>query len=332
VQNRASRIKTRWRASTCCTKYVDRLPDSINTLGAVDELHGLLKSECFIPAAETGRIPTPDSTLALKRWWFDGGRYWLESYLKLPMQGELTKLRPHVVLPPDTRPTLPALIERDDPLRPLICRLDDDRCGVETLGWIQRAEQAFGAHRVMNPDSDTRLLQNSIQPTAPTPETASERCSAADALKQPLDVVLPAERRPYQTWRDCLEIQRPRTSALPLGRVTAPTAGWLIVTGRRGHYSFCDTTSAYDLATGAAFVHERCSGLRIVAGGEVDRALTDGDRSEKFALGPALDRQPARGTLDDVAPGACAAYSDRTGVLSVARGCGSRDRRSGSDV
>jgi hypothetical protein len=93
------------------------------------------------------------------------------------------------------------------------------------------------------------------------------------------------ERGRYQTWRDCLEIHRPKTSALPLGRLKAPTAGWLIVTGRRGHYSFCDATGAYDLATGAAFVHESCSGLRLIEGGDVDRALTDAARRDTSRWG-----------------------------------------------
>jgi hypothetical protein len=259
-------------------EYIDRLPASLDVAAAVHELHALLKSECFLAAAETDRVPIPDSTLALKRWWRDdGGRWWLESYLELPRQGELGKLVPHVVLPPDARPTLAAAIEHDDPLRPLLCPLDDDRCGMETLGWIQRAEQALAAHRAVHPDTDIRLFRDRIVPVAATPDATSALC----AEELPAGSV--ASR--YQAWRDCLESQRPKTSVLPLGRIRPPLAGWLIISGRRGHYDFCDTTSAYDLATGAAFMHESCSSLALNRDGSVDRVLTDASRAEKMRSG-----------------------------------------------
>ena len=257
-------------------EYIDRLPESIDAAAAVRELHALLKSECFLPAAETDRIPTPDSTTALKRWWVDGGRSWLESYLELPMLGDIRNPRPHVGLPPDVRPTLPASIERDDPLRPLVCRLDDSTCGLETLGWIERAQQAFASHRIVHLDDDTRVVGNTVSPVARTAEAAAELCAR--------DLPAPTEGR-YQAWRDCLESQRPKTTALPLGRIRAPNNGWLIVSGRRGHYSFCDTVSAYDLDTGAAFVHESCSALELNGDGSVDRALTDASRAAKARAG-----------------------------------------------
>ena len=72
---------------------------------------------------------------------------------------------------------------------------------------------------------------------------------------------------------------------MPLGRFKAPQAGWLIVSGRRGHYSFCVTTNVYDLATGAAFVHESCSDLHLVQGWDVDRAATDASRIEHVRSG-----------------------------------------------
>src|SRR4051812_40393373 len=32
-------------------------------------LHDLLKTECFLPAAETERLPEPDTSVSLKDWW-----------------------------------------------------------------------------------------------------------------------------------------------------------------------------------------------------------------------------------------------------------------------
>jgi len=258
-------------------QYLDRVSDSTPVAAPTRELHALLKSECFLPAAETDRLPRPDSTLALKQWWDAGGREWLETYLELPELGDVTHLRPHVGLPPDTRPTLAASTDRDDPLRSLVCRLDDAACGVETLGWIQRAVLAFDSHRTVHLEDDRRVLRNDITPVARTEEAASELCAA--------DMRTADDGSRYQTWRDCLETQRPKTTALPLGRIKAPTTGWLIISGRRGHYGFCDTTSAYDLDSGAAFVLESCSGLQLNSDGSVDRTLTDAGRVDHVRAG-----------------------------------------------
>jgi len=258
-------------------EYVARLADAPNDTVAIGELRSLLTSECFRPAAESDRIATPDSTAALKKWWTDGGLLWLESYLELPELGDTRHLRRHIVLPPDTRSTLAIALERDDPLRALICRVDDATCGVETLGWVDRAERAFEAHRIAHADDNQIFVKDSFQAIAATPEAASQRCAA--------DLPDGTNATRYQAWRDCLDRQRPRTSALPVGRLKVPAAGWLIVSGRRGHYSFCDPTSAYDLASGAAFVHESCSGLALVPDGSVDRAQTDAARHDHVRSG-----------------------------------------------
>jgi hypothetical protein len=257
--------------------YIEHLSDSTDVAAATRELQALLKSECFLPAAETDRVPKPDSTIALKQWWSDGGLSWLTSYLELPELGLVSHLRPHVVLPPDIRPTLAASIGRDDPLRPLVCRLDEPACGLETLGWIERAEQAFKSHRIVRMDDDRRVLGNDLSEVAHTEEAAAERCAN--------HMLTADEGSRYQSWRDCLETQRPKTSALPLGRIKAPMTGWLIVSGRRGHYSFCDTTGAYDLDSGAAFVYENCSALELNSDGSVDRTLTDSSRADKVRSG-----------------------------------------------
>src|SRR5262245_33795234 len=64
-----------------------RLNDQLVRLANIDpldpalkELHGLLRTECFWMASETGRLPTPDSTRSLKEWWSSGGEDWLASY------------------------------------------------------------------------------------------------------------------------------------------------------------------------------------------------------------------------------------------------------------
>jgi hypothetical protein len=55
------------------TDRILRLRDTDPHGLVLDELHALLKSECFWMASETGRMPAPDSTRSLKEWWSAGG-------------------------------------------------------------------------------------------------------------------------------------------------------------------------------------------------------------------------------------------------------------------
>ena len=65
----------------------------------------------------------------------------------------------------------------------------------------------------------------------------------------------------------------------------APTTGWVVITGRRGHYDFCDTTRAYSLTTGAAFTFDSCSALALKSGGNVDFGATNKARVESVKVG-----------------------------------------------
>jgi hypothetical protein len=49
-------------------------------------------------------------------------------------------------------------------------------------------------------------------------------------------------------------------SALPLGHFRLPL-GWLLIEGRRGHYSFCDELRAYHLDSGSVYIARRCERL-----------------------------------------------------------------------
>jgi len=89
----------------------------------------------------------------------------------------------------------------------------------------------------------------------------------------------------YQGWRDCIEIARSKRVALPLGEFKAPTTGWVVITGRRVHYDFCDTTRPYNLTTGAAFIDDSCSALALKPGGDVDFGATNKARVESVKVG-----------------------------------------------
>jgi hypothetical protein len=78
---------------------------------------------------------------------------------------------------------------------------------------------------------------------------------------------------------------RSKRVALPLGEFKAPTPGWVVITGRRGHYDLCDTKRAYNLMTGAAFIHDSCSALALKPGGDVDFGATNKARVDSIKVG-----------------------------------------------
>ena len=138
---------------------------------ALKEFHRLLRTECFWMASEAGRLPTPDSTRSFKEWWSSGGEDWLVSYLELPEYGGISALRPHVVIPPDTRRTLDLETARGHRLQSLLCSQQDAACGARTRGWVLRTDIHFSSFRGpnWNNDSDQRQL---------SPEETSRECEA----------------------------------------------------------------------------------------------------------------------------------------------------------
>jgi hypothetical protein len=254
---------------------IDGLKRTDSPAKVVTELHALLKTECFLPAAETDRVPRPDTVLSLKEWWSEaGGRDWLESFLQLPELGDVAKPKPHIVVPPDVRRTLDLESHADHPLRRFLCSLPDTACGANTRGWRLRAEASFEAHQALAQAAGS--LPDEERPASGLPVIS--RTCAQTASQRPA-------RNQYQAWRACVEEHRPTRVTLPLGDLRAPEDGWLVVSGRRGHYEFCDSTRAYDLETGAAFLADSCSRLALNRDGSVDREATNNSRTLRAAVG-----------------------------------------------
>ena len=210
-------------------------------------------------ASEAARVPAPDTARSLKRWWEDGGEAWLASYLELPRFGSIEAPKRHVVVPPDARQTL-HLGAGPESLRPLLCPLGDAACGADTRGWRARAETFLEDHRLSGWSREAKGLF----------------ADRSDAAARDCDEKAAADKSPgrYRRWRSCIDGRRETRWALPLGDMKAPDTGWLLVSGRRGHYDFCDAIGGYDLVTGTAYVRESCSGLALVEGGHVDEAAT----------------------------------------------------------
>jgi hypothetical protein len=65
----------------------------------------------------------------------------------------------------------------------------------------------------------------------------------------------------FVAYGDCMQNTIVREDALPLGGLRAPASGWLVLRGRRGHYSWCNELRTYDLATGSAYIASLCGGM-----------------------------------------------------------------------
>lgn len=234
-----------------------------------------IRRALHLPCLRLGLRDAPtlaaDSGYALKQWWKDGGgRWWLRHYLELTIPRTPNSF-PTSVVAPTVRRTLSLETRKKHPLRELLCSVQDAACGTETRGWSLRADDFFkrfaAAKRGHWLDGD----QKSDAP--PSVDVCIARARKGPAAAR------------YVAWRHCLDEARPKVARFPIGAVKAPTRGWLLLRGRRGHYSFCDEVRAYDLATGAAYVAKSCSGLALVSDGSVDGAKTDDARKDETLVG-----------------------------------------------
>ncbi|MBU8897198.1 hypothetical protein KRR26_16400 [Corallococcus sp. M34] len=278
-----------WRkahdALTAYSSRLDALPEDGDTREARLEMKSLMRLGCFALAREeragdwplewdapatgvsTGSRSAESvlevSALALKTWWRDGGRAWLESYLELGRPG------PHTaVIPPALRePVLTPERAPRHPLAALLCPAGSGDCGARTEVWRARAEEAFVRERKQ--------------------EAERERADhgAADALPEPgiprtvadcegLARAKPAALR-YMAWRYCLTDFLdlwPRRDVLPLGNLRTPTEGWLVLRGRDDE-SGRGRMEVLHLGTGATYLVRGAAGeVRVVAGlTEVER-------------------------------------------------------------
>jgi hypothetical protein len=139
-----------------------------------------------------------------------------------------------VVVPPDVRAVLPRELAGTaaPSLAPFLCPEGEAACGAETEVWRARAEAAF--------------------PKTREGWDAQGVAGCAEGLAE-----MPESQR-YPRWRECVEERRPTGPALPLGRLRAPEAGWLLVRERPGDSGACDEVRVYELGTGAAYVSRGC--------------------------------------------------------------------------
>lgn len=268
---------------------IHKLAASADARGLQKEIEKLLSDDpCFALAAATTPYPMEfDSGLSLRSFWEQGGHYWLSSQLELV--GTET---PYLVVPPTSRRSLASDVQTVHPLAPLLCPADaampgsTSTCGADTLGWMHRADVDLARASA----ASHRALARSSPDAEPPP--SRERC-VKKAAESPA-----AEQ--FLAFASCITQVPERADTLPLGRFAAPKDGWLLVRGRRGHYSGCEQIRAYDLATGATYVAKSCFGMTAAPNqhsAEIGRVPVDAIREAALMifLSVLADRDVVRG-------------------------------------
>lgn len=268
---------------TAASAEVARIDAAIGALAVdgdpapiLEALSELGKSSCFDIGGrlrfDEGEDALPDSALSLRDFW-GAGKEFIEGYLNLarPPGADATRLWTR----PRSRRTWSRESAPVDARRPLLCSVLDTACIESTSAFKLRAEGwlALDAER-------SRLARGG---------EAIRTSSCRDGLED----LVPDAR--LGIWLDCLESEREEGLALPLVGAGRPKQGWLLLSGRRGHYEFCDEVRAYDLASGAAYGVGSCSRLSLMSGGSVDQRATDSGRSiqTRFGVIPPLALQEA---------------------------------------
>lgn len=239
-------------------------------------LQALLALRCFAPAVEAS-LPPVRSARSFQEWWSVGGKRWLEQYLEpLPARSSRDSSR-RVFFPPEERSLLSA---GDRPaehyLAPVLCHATDETCGAATEPFIIRALQSFESFRLA---TEHHLEEQ---------ETVDER-GMRDSEQRGVLCGREARRAPardrYGTWYGCIQAHQETGATFPIDRIQVPERGWIVLSGRRGHYNFCDEVRAYDLATGAAYIAQSCSDLALRQDGSVDGRATNQAREETVLEG-----------------------------------------------
>jgi hypothetical protein len=214
------------------------------------QLTALLEHRCLALGSIDDALPAAITAHSIAQWWTEGGGGWVDDLL-----GDRANSGPfarHVSFGPTELRSLVLEEQQTSALVDILCPAESEACGRETAPFslrfreLLRGRDAVEQQRRESRDDDPRRDE----------ESWSDAC-ARTARARPTD-------QRYATWRLCVaEHEQPRQSAPPRGYFRAPT-GWLIVQGRRGHHSYCDSLRAVHLASGASFEARQCSAMAFV--------------------------------------------------------------------
>ncbi len=126
---------------------IQRLVSGQNMDSVLRRLTELGKSPCFdiggrfsVPAAPGSHTYGPDSVLSLKHYWENGGRSWMQGFLRLAGVPDFAYF---LSTEPVFQPTLSRESVSDQRLRPLLCSEMDEGCVQDTAGYRLRATHRF---------------------------------------------------------------------------------------------------------------------------------------------------------------------------------------------
>jgi hypothetical protein len=244
----------------------------------VRELNALGSSPCFaigggleLPEQKGPHDGGPDSAYALKAFWRDGGKDWIEGYLDLAVPAGKGGQR-YLWTEPDFPVTLSRETNGNTALAPMLCSVSDEACSKETESFRTRFDGRFELFDAGRRLADQRKFEHD-----------------SDFLDLGLCLSQPAASTQLAAWVRCLRDHRDRRLAIPLPGVRRPTSGWLFLeesgSGIAVSERMCDSERAYDLATGAAFEVRSCLRGILNASGAYDQDATERTRWTESARG-----------------------------------------------
>ncbi len=213
----------------------------------VDELRLFVDKPCMRHVRPAIAFPTEPTIAQLRlafAWGFDSAL--------IEAAGGLEQKHGHAVqvLPPSLVPDLGA--QEKAAIAALRCTATDGSCG-PAASYVMRAEGAFDARYAIEIASHQSRSDDSYSIHLEIPARA-----CAEWLSRDPDAPRP---KTYEAWVSCMTSRVPRNTRFAVRDLRAPTKGWLVLRGHRGHYAVADEIRAYDLATGAAYVASNFQGL-----------------------------------------------------------------------
>ena len=233
------------------------------------ELRDIYRSPCLAHVARFFDAPEVASDEELYQLFRQG----LREALTAALAANTTAGQAYLAIPPALPRPLDEAARRS--LEPWLCAPSETACGNRAASYIARAEASFDrAEREQRYFRASRTAGNDI-------------CNGAQDATRWTTQVKPT---PFESWANCAIAEAGWTHRYARLRYRAPERGWLVLRGRRGHYSFADEVRAYDLETGAAYVARSESDL-VLADIGVDHDAVDAKRKPEVFAARAVSDQ-----------------------------------------
>jgi hypothetical protein len=231
-------------------RAIDALRPGDDVSAVRSQLTAVLDHRCLALGSIDDELPAAITAHSIEQWWTDGGGGWVDDLLGEPANNG--PFAGHVSFAPTEQRSLVLEEQQGSALVDILCPAESEPCGRETAPFALRFRELLRGRDAIERQRREARLDDPRRDD----ETWSEACERT-ALARPTD-------QRYATWRQCIsEHEQPRQSAPPSGYFRAPT-GWLIVQGRRGHHSYCDSLRVVHLASGASFEAKTCSAMSFV--------------------------------------------------------------------